>query len=413
MTPNDSFYDAQTIYNAEQYRQHKATSVLAIVFTDIANSTAIREQLGEIAYERIREEYDTTFSKIVEADGDGAVVKSIGDGALVVFSEPSTAVERCVQVQQKLSTHEHFKLRIGVDIGQVSVKTAHGIVKDVFGRHVNRASRIQSLAEPGHTLTSFSVFDSAVGWLKDTSIRWHNHGVTELKGFDDAVSIHEAYELSSFPQDGKAFKRPGVDGDIRFSRAAVQQYRRIKVGAEEWASLYEDLRVNPISVDQLTWTDSDDPYSDFFERLSVTVSDLRDFVPEIPSVLWVGDGSLNHATEQRALREAECEVDVAVSRQHGEEKLRKRRYFLIVVDMTEDPAASIRLLRFRKAEDLVTPVLVYGPPTTIAAYADQAKAEGSLLCTAGLISLLAAINEVMDDFLNMVPREPIGPPSRP
>ena len=56
--------DDRTVTEAEQYRRRKVTSVLAIVFTDIANSTQIREELGEVAYERIREEYDDKFTYI-------------------------------------------------------------------------------------------------------------------------------------------------------------------------------------------------------------------------------------------------------------------------------------------------------------------------------------------------------------
>ncbi len=155
---------------AEAYRQRKITSVLAIVFTDVANSTALRESLGENRYEAIREAFDDKVASIFETDDDGAVVKSTGDGCLAVFAEPSAAVARCLQVQRELLTHEHFKLRIGIDMGQVSVKSARGIVRDVFGRHVNRAARIEALAEPGQVLVSFQVFDCAVGWLKDQGV---------------------------------------------------------------------------------------------------------------------------------------------------------------------------------------------------------------------------------------------------
>jgi class 3 adenylate cyclase len=199
MAIEEEFSDSRALADAEQYRRRKTTSVLAIVFSDIANSTALREQLGEIRYEALREEYDGEFAKIIQRDDAGAVVKSTGDGALAVFSEPSVAVEHCIQVQMELGKHPQFKLRIGVDMGQVTVKASQGIVRDIFGRHVNRAARIESLAEPGHILTSFNIFDCAVGWLRDTDIRWHNHGVTELKGFDDPVSIHEAYEMSGLP----------------------------------------------------------------------------------------------------------------------------------------------------------------------------------------------------------------------
>jgi len=174
MTKEDSIYiDEFAVKGAEQYRRRKTTSVLAIVFTDIANSTQLREDLGEIKYEELREDYDKKFTNIIRADDAGAVVKSTGDGALAVFSEPSVAVERCLQTQRELGTHPHFKLRIGIDMGQVSVKSEGGLVKDVFGRHVNRASRIEAITETGHILTSFHVYDCAFNWLKDVSRQHH------------------------------------------------------------------------------------------------------------------------------------------------------------------------------------------------------------------------------------------------
>lgn len=398
--------DSRTEERAEEYRRRKTTSVLAIVFTDIANSTALREQLGEVYYERLREEYDSGFSRIIENEEGGAVVKSTGDGALAVFAEPSTAVERCLQVQRELGGHPHFKLRIGIDMGQVSVKAAQGIVRDVFGRHVNRAARIESLAEPGHVLTSFHIFDCAVGWLKGGSIQWHNHGVAELKGFEDMTSVHEAYDTScSSPQSSKPFRKPDT---VMFSCAARRD-RPIRLGAVQWGALYEELRTEPITIRPLTFTHSENPYSDCSWHLATSVENLIELVPETPSVLWLGGFRENSAREYTILRDAGCVLDVAVSTQDAQDRMMKKRYFAVVMalETDQDPAAMLALLRFRKAGGFATPVLVYGSPQAIAMYSDQASAEGSLLCTAGAISLLDGINQVLMAFLNRIPREPI------
>jgi len=93
--------DENTLAAAETYRQRKITSVLSIVFTDIANSTALREDLGERKYESLREEHDSFMASTIEDDDAGAIVKSTGDGVLAVFSEPSTAVEKLVHIQKE------------------------------------------------------------------------------------------------------------------------------------------------------------------------------------------------------------------------------------------------------------------------------------------------------------------------
>src|SRR4030095_2452458 len=93
----------------EKYRQERSTAVLAITFTDIVRSTELREQMGEVHYEEFREEHDALTVSIVERDAVGAVVKSTGDGVLAVFSEPSTAVERALELQERLLNHPFVK----------------------------------------------------------------------------------------------------------------------------------------------------------------------------------------------------------------------------------------------------------------------------------------------------------------
>ena len=148
--------DENAVRTAEEYRRRKATSVLAVMFTDIAGSTELREQLGEVTYELQREAFDRNTRNLVEAEGAGAIVKSTGDGAFAVFAEPSTAVMKALALQAMLRTHNYFRLRIGLDMGQVAVTSQGGIVSDVFGRQVNRAARIQSIAAPEHVLSKFS-----------------------------------------------------------------------------------------------------------------------------------------------------------------------------------------------------------------------------------------------------------------
>src|SRR5215813_12956211 len=149
MQPNEPILlDDATTQKAEQYRRQKSTAVLTIMCTDIANSTRILEHLGEVAYEKTRQEHDQEICRTVESASAGAVVKGMGDGHLAVFAEPSVAVERSIKIQALMRGHEYFRLRIGLDMGQVSKETMGGIVTDVFGRHVNRAARISSVAEP-------------------------------------------------------------------------------------------------------------------------------------------------------------------------------------------------------------------------------------------------------------------------
>src|SRR5436309_1950721 len=74
--------DEAALETTEAYRRRKATSILSVLFTDIADSTALREELGEVRYEHSRETYDQQMAAIISRDDAGIVIKSTGDGML-------------------------------------------------------------------------------------------------------------------------------------------------------------------------------------------------------------------------------------------------------------------------------------------------------------------------------------------
>jgi class 3 adenylate cyclase len=185
------------ILNIQSYIQRKNTAVLTVMFTDIKGFTELTEQKGEHYANEFRIRHDEILTEVIEAEGAGLIIKFIGDAVMAVFSEPSVAVERALQIQQRLAEFnasqqdfEKMNVRIGLHIGQVSV--ANTLQADVFGRHVNRASRIESLADGGQIYLSYPVFDSAKGWLAGhDNLCWQSHGFYQLKGIEDAVEIYE------------------------------------------------------------------------------------------------------------------------------------------------------------------------------------------------------------------------------
>lgn len=188
----------EELRSIEAFRRHKHTAILAILFTDIVGSTRATEQLGEEVYSRLRHLHDELFMRIMGRDDAGTVVKQIGDSFLCVFAEPSVAVERAVEFQRALhSNREHLssggytiKVRIGIHLGQVAVENS--LQEDVFGSHVNRAARIESAASAGQVLTSLSVQENTVGWLKThkaSNIGQAAYGKARLKGIDEPVEL--------------------------------------------------------------------------------------------------------------------------------------------------------------------------------------------------------------------------------
>ena len=161
---------SQELSSVERYRQLRQTSVLVILFTDIKGFTEITERRGERHALDLLKRHDEILVKAIEEDNGGLVVKHIGDSVMAVFSEPSTAVERALRIQERIRAYNEgnpdddgLAVRIGLHMGQVAVENQTQL--DLFGRHVNRASRVEGLADAGQIYLTYPVFDSARGWL--------------------------------------------------------------------------------------------------------------------------------------------------------------------------------------------------------------------------------------------------------
>lgn len=190
----------EEVKRIDEFRQEKDTSVLVVMFTDLKGSTEIAELRGEDYANKLRKRHNDILLEIIERNRQGLYIKNIGDAIMAVFSEPSVAVERALEIQRALYFHnkknpsdQNIIVRIGLHMGQVAVEDKTS--PDVFGRHVNRAARIESLAGGGHVFISYSVYDSAKGWIKDENIHFTKHGDYLVKGIPEPIQIFEAFEI--------------------------------------------------------------------------------------------------------------------------------------------------------------------------------------------------------------------------
>src|SRR5262245_66202569 len=73
-------------------------ATMAVVFSDIVGSTALRTRLGEVDFTILREAHDAVAADLVEACG-GEVVRWQGDGLVVAFSSAGQALEYASPLQ--------------------------------------------------------------------------------------------------------------------------------------------------------------------------------------------------------------------------------------------------------------------------------------------------------------------------
>jgi adenylate cyclase len=129
----------------------------AIIAADVVNYTRLLsdDEAGMLAaLNTMRLEL---FEPIVRGH-EGIVIKRMGDGWLVEFSNGTSAVHCALDLQQQLVNHPLIRIRIGVHIGNVTFQE-----DDIYGDGINIAARLESLAEPGQVLVSDTVFHSLDG----------------------------------------------------------------------------------------------------------------------------------------------------------------------------------------------------------------------------------------------------------
>lgn len=124
----------------------------AVLFADVAGSTALYEILGDTrAFALVGSCLDTMSKCATEVHG--RVIKTIGDAVMAVFKEADEAAAAAAEMQlrvEKLGIASGAKLglRIGFHFGPVVERD-----DDVFGDSVNLASRLCDLASKGQIIT--------------------------------------------------------------------------------------------------------------------------------------------------------------------------------------------------------------------------------------------------------------------
>jgi adenylate cyclase len=159
---------------------------VVILFTDIEESTALNERIGDRAWVRLISSHDKLLHGLVKKRS-GHVVKSQGDGFMIAFARADQAVRCGIDVQHALhrdakrQRDEGIRVRIGIHMGR-SVRRGD----DLFGRNVAMAARVAAAAVGGQILVSQPVRDSL---LDCSDIRFDEGRDVELKGFSGSYRL--------------------------------------------------------------------------------------------------------------------------------------------------------------------------------------------------------------------------------
>lgn len=134
---------------------------VVIAFSDIENSTANNEALGDQGWVKVLDRHNKLIHKFVDTH-NGHVVKNQGDGFMMAFADPRQAVLCGIGVQRALLDNpdrwDGIRVRIGIHVGP-SVRRGD----DLFGRNVAMAARVAGQADGGEVLVSEPVRDAVDG----------------------------------------------------------------------------------------------------------------------------------------------------------------------------------------------------------------------------------------------------------
>jgi class 3 adenylate cyclase len=159
----------------------RRASTAIVLFTDIADSTALTERLGDVAFRRKARALDEALRKAVRDHG-GTVIdaKTLGDGILATFPAASQAVGAALACSAAGDVH-NLPLHVGLHAGDVIRER-----DNVFGGAVNIAARISALAPPGEVLVSDTVRSLA---RTSAGVMFEDRGEHELKGIAEAQRV--------------------------------------------------------------------------------------------------------------------------------------------------------------------------------------------------------------------------------
>jgi len=169
------------------------SGMTAILFLDIADSTALTTKLGDAAYREKERELDGKLrAAITDTGGTPVEGKVLGDGVMAVFTSARQAID-AAQRCRDLGSEASLPLHLGIHAGDVVREVDSDGRANVHGGAVQVASRVQGVAAPGEILVSATVRDLA---RTSAGVEFEDRGEHELKGIGEPQRLFAVLEQS-------------------------------------------------------------------------------------------------------------------------------------------------------------------------------------------------------------------------
>ena len=159
---------------------------VAIAFADLAGYTRLTEEEGELtavdAVERFVEAVQATLPD------EARVIKTIGDEAMIIGSDPAALTDWAVGFQSMQS---------GRPLPRIAVHAGVALFRDgdYYGRDINIASRVAARSAGGEVLVTRSVVDLVSP--SAAHLEFERIGEVRLKGFNESTEVFVARQRAA------------------------------------------------------------------------------------------------------------------------------------------------------------------------------------------------------------------------
>jgi len=152
-----------------------------VMFTDIANSTALAAEVGDRRWRSLLETHNSLIRRNLQLH-HGEELDTAGDGFLARFDGPARAI-RCALAIVGSAAQLSLGVRAGIHTGECEV--ADGKLRGVA---VHTAARVMAAARPGEVLVSRTVRDLVAG----SRLEFIDRGQHEFKGLPGEWQLFSA-----------------------------------------------------------------------------------------------------------------------------------------------------------------------------------------------------------------------------
>ncbi len=186
---------SRTLKIRQQLRSHiESGEDIGLFFSDLRGFSTYAAREGDHAAYELAEEHEAVLNDVLGEHG--IVVKSLGDGVMAAFEEPTDALLAAVALQRALRDRNAATPHAAIHVG-IGVSGGTPVMTDVdfIGHSVNLAQRLSSAAKGNQILTTAAVQTRA---RLPEDLRFVPLGERALKGVgrQDIVEVAWLAELA-------------------------------------------------------------------------------------------------------------------------------------------------------------------------------------------------------------------------